>query len=106
VLFSGIANPAPLRAYAEQHFDVRDGRRFPDHHRYTARDLADLGRRADAAGAGWLTTEKDAVRLLEDALRPHWSGRPVYYLPIEVRFLWETGGAFLRLLRGAVTASR
>jgi tetraacyldisaccharide 4'-kinase len=37
---------------------------FPDHHRYTPRDLADLTSRARAAGAtALLTTQKDQVRL-------------------------------------------
>jgi tetraacyldisaccharide 4'-kinase len=37
---------------------------FRDHHRYRARDLKRLGRRADV----WVTTEKDAVKIL-----PRWT---------------------------------
>jgi tetraacyldisaccharide-1-P 4'-kinase len=40
-------------------------RTFRDHHRYRARDLAGLARQA----AFWVTTEKDAVKLL-----PSWVG--------------------------------
>ena len=39
--------------------------RFPDHHRYRARDLRSLARHA----AIWLTTEKDAIKLQPDWAR-------------------------------------
>jgi tetraacyldisaccharide-1-P 4'-kinase len=40
-------------------------RLFPDHHRYRRRDLRELARAAPL----WVTTEKDAVKLL-----PFWAG--------------------------------
>ena len=40
-------------------------RRFPDHHAYRAGDLRDLSREAPL----WITTEKDAVKIL-----PEWVG--------------------------------
>ncbi len=37
---------------------------FRDHHRYSARDIVTIHRRAEASGGSWiLTTEKDAVKL-------------------------------------------
>jgi tetraacyldisaccharide 4'-kinase len=54
---------------------------FPDHHRYSAGDLAEIGRQAIAAGAGALvTTEKDMMNLpagVEAPLR-------IYCLRIEI----------------------
>ena len=73
--FCGIARP-------EQFFDGIERRgvklaarfAFPDHHRYSARDLKRIATRARQAGAGMLlTTEKDAVRL----------GGPASPLPIQ-----------------------
>lgn len=44
---------------------------FPDHHRYTARDLEEIGRQAAAAGAHALvTTEKDMMNLPAGAAPP------------------------------------
>jgi tetraacyldisaccharide 4'-kinase len=63
--FAGIAAPERLaEAAAGQGAIVRGLVAFPDHHRYSPRDLEAVDRRARAAGATVLvTTEKDAVRL-------------------------------------------
>lgn len=70
--FAGIAAPERLGdTLVSQGAIVRDIVAFPDHHRYEARDLEAVRRRARAFGASVLvTTEKDAVRLMElrDAL--------------------------------------
>jgi tetraacyldisaccharide 4'-kinase len=60
----GIARPASLRRSREAlGATVVAERSFPDHHRYRERDLADL------AGARlWITTEKDALKIL-----PRWT---------------------------------
>jgi tetraacyldisaccharide 4'-kinase len=59
-MLAGIARPDSLRrTLAELGAEVVAERVFPDHHRYRARDLADL------AGAElWITTEKDAGKIL------------------------------------------
>jgi tetraacyldisaccharide 4'-kinase len=63
--FCGIARPEQFFAGLETaglHLATR--RAFPDHHRYTASDLANLSARARAVGATTLlTTQKDLVRL-------------------------------------------
>ena len=63
--FAGLGTP---RGFAET-LDAAGVRapglvEFPDHHWYTADDVADLARQSIAVGAeGLITTEKDAVRL-------------------------------------------
>jgi tetraacyldisaccharide 4'-kinase len=59
-ILAGIAQPDSLRRSVEAlGARVVATRRFPDHHRYRARDLRDL-----AAGPSlWVTTEKDAVKI-------------------------------------------
>jgi tetraacyldisaccharide 4'-kinase len=63
--FCGIARPEQFFAGLESaclRLALRTT--FPDHHRYTSRDLANLVSRAQAAGATvLLTTQKDQVRL-------------------------------------------
>lgn len=68
--FAGIARPERFwTSLAATGAEIAGVRAFPDHHRFTGADLADLARRAAAASAGALvTTEKDAVRLPAEGL--------------------------------------
>lgn len=76
-LFSGLARPAGLRRTVEAlGAQVVAERRFPDHHRYRPRDLRALR----DLRAPWITTEKDAVKIL-----PSWcEGLDVQVLAIEL----------------------
>lgn len=61
-LVSGIGNPAAFERTVESlGADVREHRRFPDHHAYSGADLAGLGK----DGVAVVTTAKDAVKLSE-----------------------------------------
>jgi tetraacyldisaccharide 4'-kinase len=65
-LISGIARPDSFRRTVESlGARVIRERRFHDHHRYRERDLYSLEQDAPV----WLTTEKDAVKIL-----PSWVG--------------------------------
>jgi tetraacyldisaccharide 4'-kinase len=72
--FCGIARPGQFFAHLEElGIELAGTLSFPDHHRYTERDLARLSDRGSAAGAdGFITTEKDAINLgpLAGRLRP------------------------------------
>jgi tetraacyldisaccharide 4'-kinase len=60
----GLARPGAFRrTLAALGAEVVAERAFPDHHRFTDRELDEALRAADAAGARAVTTEKDAVRL-------------------------------------------
>ena len=65
VCFSAIGNPGAFeRTVCGTGVEVVDRVRWPDHHRYTAADLARVSDVASAARADVLiTTEKDAVKL-------------------------------------------
>ncbi|HIF95281.1 MAG TPA: tetraacyldisaccharide 4'-kinase [Myxococcales bacterium] len=78
-LISGVARPGSLRRTVETlGAKVVAERRFRDHHAYTESDLSDL----DPEGLVWLTTEKDALKIL-----PKWLGSPrLWVLEIEVEF--------------------
>ena len=66
-LLSGLANPAAFRASVESlGARVVAERSFRDHHSYRKKDLAGLA----AEAPRWITTEKDAVKIL-----PSWTGR-------------------------------
>ncbi len=76
-LLSGIARPDAFRATVEeQGAVVLAERQFSDHHRYTERDLFGLAREA----AVWITTEKDAAKIL-----PSWiQGAEVLVLTLDL----------------------
>ena len=62
--FAGIARPSKFYAtLREAGADLAATQDFPDHHRYTPRELDTLVRRAATLGATLATTPKDAVRL-------------------------------------------
>ncbi len=61
---AGLARPGGfLRTLGELGVDIRGTALFPDHHRFTGRELDEVATRAAALGARVVTTEKDAVRL-------------------------------------------
>ncbi|GAA3950707.1 tetraacyldisaccharide 4'-kinase [Hymenobacter algoricola] len=97
LLLTGIAQPGPLREYlAGAGYRIGYHAAFADHHAFTAADIAAVAGQLEP-GQSVFTTQKDAVRLLEPALREALAGLPVFYIPIEVRFLAD-GAARLHCL--------
>jgi tetraacyldisaccharide 4'-kinase len=89
VAVAGIARPERFfRALAEAGWTVAESVSFPDHHRYSARDLTGIAHIATRAGAPVLTTAKDAMRLL--AMRP--LPVPMAFVPLDVTI--EPAAAF------------
>jgi len=104
--FCGIADPEGFRLSLERAgIDVLEVLAFPDHHPYTAADVALIRDQAARRGAKTLiTTEKDGVR---------WpggnDGLPCFALTIEILFLEgeeELKQAFLRVLPDAQREAR
>jgi tetraacyldisaccharide 4'-kinase len=69
VAFSGIGDHDEfLRTLREAGVSLAGDRRFPDHHRYTRKELAGVVELAKSLGAGAIiTTEKDMVRIESDS---------------------------------------
>ncbi len=66
--FAGLGRPEGFTAtLAESGAEVAGSRWFPDHHRYSGHDLAEVAVAAAAEGAVPVTTGKDAVKLPRDA---------------------------------------
>jgi tetraacyldisaccharide 4'-kinase len=87
--FAGIGDPEKFFAtLAAAGIDVAERAGFPDHHRYTAVEAADLIARAQAKGLILVTTEKDAMRMAGepqlDALAARASALPVRLVIEEV----------------------
>jgi tetraacyldisaccharide 4'-kinase len=78
-LLSGVGRPGSVRRTIESlGAEVATERRFPDHHEYRREDCVDL----DHSSLLWLTTEKDALKILPDWL----AGETLWVLQIEVEF--------------------
>ena len=89
-LFAGLARPESFEALARARgARVVGSRWFADHHPYSARDLLQLRRAAQLAGAEVLvTTEKDSVRLAPSDL----TGPPsIASVPVDLRILAGEG---------------
>ncbi|GAB2466929.1 tetraacyldisaccharide 4'-kinase [Hymenobacter qilianensis] len=98
VLLTGIAQPEPLRAYlAAAGYRIRHHASFHDHHAFTAAEVAAVAAQLQP-GHCVFTTQKDAVRLLEPALRAAVVQLPVFYIPITVQFLADDATRLRQLL--------
>ena len=93
--FAGVGKPWKVeRALLAAGCELADFAPWPDHHPYTEADLRVMAARAQALGAGLLTTEKDRARL-----PPAWRDRVAAW-PVRVRF--EDEAALDALLRAAL----
>lgn len=99
VAFAGIGDPEKFfRAVRELGCRLVAAFPFPDHHRYTPRDLATILAAADRENAVVLTTAKDHVRLPRDV------SHRVTVLP--VRLVWDGERAIEALLETALRHGR
>lgn len=97
LLVFGIANPAPLIAYARATFRKVELMEFNDHHIFTTDDLVNIKKNFEAGGAVnkiILTTEKDGVRL--EKFRNELQDFPIFVLPMRHEFLFNEGNEFER----------
>jgi len=95
LLVTGIANPAPLKAWLERHSREYNMLQYSDHHKFTIDDLNEMKRKFDGIEGSnriILTTEKDAVRLLKFGSEiKDW---PLYVLPVRHDFLFGEQQSF------------
>ncbi|AIZ65168.1 hypothetical protein PK28_10760 [Hymenobacter sp. DG25B] len=95
ILLTGIAQPEPLRTYlTSAGYQVAHHAVFADHHAFTPAEIKAVCAQL-RPGQSIFTTQKDAMRLAQPALRQVLAGVPVFYIPIEVRFLAD-GASRLR----------
>jgi tetraacyldisaccharide 4'-kinase len=89
VAFCGLGNPEGFRrTLAGLGVDLAGFRAFPDHHPYSAEDVAELAAWARTLGADLaLTTQKDSVKLRTPGLGPV----PLLALRIGLEFLDGAG---------------
>lgn len=99
LLFAGIANTYPLEEYLRRNCIELIAMTYPDHHQYTAADLAKIRltwEQIHLKSKLLITTEKDAMRLKFSPVQDLVVHLPVQYLPIEVVFHADDEEAFNR----------
>lgn len=90
LVVTGVANPKPFVRYLRRHKAAVKLKRFTDHHNFTASDMEDIADAFDALPGKQkfiLTTEKDAVRILNNPYFPHRLKNSIFYIPIKVEFI-------------------
>ncbi len=97
LLFCGIANPYPLQEYLQNKCNELILIDFPDHHNFSEKDIQSVIKQYDSILGKKkiiLTTEKDAMRLIDSAYLRWFEGKPFFYIPISVRFHSEKESNF------------
>ena len=87
---TGIASPRPFEEHVKEYVDEIEGLNFSDHHRFSEKDYKKIESRFVAMSGEdriIVTTEKDAVRMMNDALFPKSLKSLIYYIPLSVIFL-------------------
>lgn len=89
LLLTGIVNPYPLKEYLMKRFVEIHSFAFPDHHAFSLKDIAKIKNEFDeiiTSKKAVITTQKDAMRLLDPQIKPLVDGLPIYYVPLTVKF--------------------
>lgn len=105
---SGIANPSLFIEKVSSEFILEKHFEFPDHHAFTERNIQEfrdfIGNFA-GENVAFLTTEKDAMRLIKYEKELRSSGLHFFYLPLKVA-LGEKQSGLERLLRNYIHGTR
>lgn len=97
ILISGLANAQPFETWAADNYELLEHHQYSDHHRFTKANITRLRKAYEQHSSNSpliLTSEKDAVRLLQADLKEMLEELPVYYIPIRQRFLNRSAEAF------------
>ncbi len=92
VALAGIGNPLPFFKAAEEFGLPVISLSYPDHHSFNLRDIkkiSTVGHIQGQCSPLILTTEKDAVRLASVSALPEEFKNRLWYIPIELKFLFQ-----------------
>ena len=105
---TGIANPRPFVSYLRKHMANVKVKTFEDHHKFTKADFDLIQSRFDNLTGDSkfiLTTEKDAVKIMQHpdfpaALKPH-----IFYIPVDIEIEKGDSGEFDTVILDSVKKS-
>lgn len=90
LVVTGVANPKPFVRFLRRRKAKVKLRRFSDHHNFSAADMDEISHLFDEISSDnkfIVTTEKDAVRILNNPYFPHRLKSKIFYVPIKVEFI-------------------
>ncbi|MFA5417392.1 MAG: tetraacyldisaccharide 4'-kinase [Bacteroidales bacterium] len=88
VMFAGIANSYPFQEYLRDLCSELIVLDYPDHYQFKRKDLEHIRKTFEDTFAGnkiLVTTEKDAMRLLNSDYFSELKNLPLFYIPIEMK---------------------
>jgi tetraacyldisaccharide 4'-kinase len=97
LLVTGIANPEPLKEYIKRFSVQITERLFPDHYYFKTKDVKEIVATFAAIETDKkiiITTEKDAIRMREAPQNELLQNIPIFYVPIEIEFLYNENDMF------------
>jgi tetraacyldisaccharide 4'-kinase len=92
LLVAGLANPSGLIEYVKKYFSDFQTIVYPDHHEFSYKDIQAIVNFINSnVGKNKIiiTSEKDAMRLVNNPFVPDEIKAFIYYLPIEVNILFN-----------------
>lgn len=92
LLVTGIAKSTNLENYIKKKSKSLSTLKFSDHHNYKQKDIENIKNsfeKINSSNKIIITTEKDAVRLKDCKFADIIKNLPIFYIPIEIRFLDE-----------------
>lgn len=90
ILFSGIANDAPMRHFLCGEYKIVKHFNFPDHHKFTRSDIYSIRNASDTYPTSVImTTEKDCQRVRDCKFVPGSLKDRMFHIPIKVGFLGD-----------------
>ncbi|MBO4804183.1 MAG: tetraacyldisaccharide 4'-kinase [Muribaculaceae bacterium] len=98
---TGIATPKPLVRYLRQFSTNLKVMHFDDHHFFTRSDFNDIFKvynKLEGRRKFIITTEKDAVRIMNNPYYPPTKRNCIFYIPMKVGFLELEGTNFIDYL--------
>ena len=88
ILFTGIANDAPLARFLSGTYKIVKHFNFPDHHKFSRSDIMSIRNAGDAFPTSVImTTEKDCQRVRDSKAVPESLKQRLFYAPIKTEFL-------------------
>ncbi len=97
LLFCGIANTYSLEDHLKRKYNTTSKIQFNDHHDFTEKDIDMVIEKYNSLigkNKVIVTTEKDAMRLINTSFMNKFDDIPVYTIPIKVKFHKEEGLCF------------
>jgi len=101
ILLSGIANNEVLLEYVKGQYNVIEVMEYPDHHRYTDKDIQKIVqsfRSHLTRSPVILTTEKDMVKLKDGKFDKYLEEIPIFALPVKVDLIHEDEDRLMEMI--------